>query len=125
MLRNVYGESNTSIVFINGEPVSTSTGWTELPPSTGSYPSGDIYVSVSKPDQTNSTIDLVMETCYSPTGGACVYYPITIIIDPIKRTTIINNIIYPSKPPFNPYPPFILVIPPPTPPIKTNTTVRN
>jgi len=75
---------STPIRIVNGTLVTDTTSEVELPqPPSTLYVSGSIDVSMVKNTAQNSTINLTITYCTLPGGGgACVTYPITLVIDP-------------------------------------------
>jgi len=84
-LINVSGATTTSIVIVNGSIESADTDWIELSPVQTGYSSGYLQLNVSKQSLVNSTLQLYLEICTGGAGsGACAYYPLQIIIDPLN-----------------------------------------
>ncbi len=96
-LTNAAGLTNTSIVIVNGSVVSENLNWTRLDPIATGYSSGALRIDVSKTNQTNSTLSFMVKLCYGgPGASACIYYPVSILIDP--RGDVIANIQLGEKP---------------------------
>lgn len=89
-LSNLTAYRSEPIRIVNGSVVVSATSEILLtqPPNT-LYVSGSVDVSMVKSVAENSTINLTLTYCTLPGGeGACVSYPITLIIDPpALRTT--------------------------------------
>ena len=74
------------IVISSGEPLTESTSMIELAPPPQGYNSGYIHVSMSKASPGIHTVYLRLVYCTEPGGGACVYYPVTLELDPPPMT---------------------------------------
>ncbi len=75
---------STPIIIKGGSLVSSSTSEVMMPqPPSAIYVSGSIEVSMVKNTALNSTVNLTLTYCTLPGGeGACVSYPITLVLDP-------------------------------------------
>lgn len=75
---------STPITISNGSLVTSRTSEVLMPqPPSTLYVSGSIEVSMVKDVALNSTINLTLTYCTLPGGGgACVSYPITLVLDP-------------------------------------------
>jgi hypothetical protein len=82
-LQNWTLDSSTTITISNGSPSATETGWIRVTVPPPGYSAARILVEFTKPSPVNSTLKMVLEYCTLPLGaGACVYYPLTITLDP-------------------------------------------
>ncbi len=82
-LVNSTAHESSRITIRNGFPTSWETSWIAVSPPIAGYYAALIQANASKASPTNSSVSLVLEYCTLPQGmGACVSYPVTLIIDP-------------------------------------------
>lgn len=83
-LRNFTLHTSTPITVSGGAPVSTSTSWIKVSTPPPGYSAVRVLVEFTKTSTANNTLDLTLEYCTLPGYGACVYYPLSIVLDPVR-----------------------------------------